>query len=169
MTNIKKLCVVCSKEFYVFPNAQNRKQKYCARACYLIGSRGHKHSPGSIEKMRKSKMGHGWPEGFSERQSAAQKERFKTDSPWNKGLDFGNAKWFHGGNPNAYRALHKRIARKFGTPSVCEHCGRGDLKRYEWANKSGNYLEERGDWLRLCKSCHIKYDGVNRTKSSFED
>lgn len=164
MTNIRKLCVVCNKEFYVFPNLQNIKQKFCSRRCYYIGRPRLRHKIESIEKMRQSKKGHGWPEGYSERQSKAQKERFKHEAPWNKNLSYGDAKWFWKGDSNGYRRLHKKIQRKFGTPKVCEHCNREDLSRYEWANKTGKYQEEREDWLRLCKSCHIKYDGSNKPK-----
>ena len=34
------------------------------------------------------------------------------------------------------------------------------MKRWniQWANISGNYIRERGDWLGLCVKCHRKYD-----------
>lgn len=41
---------------------------------------------------------------------------------------------------------------------MCEHCKSTTKKRYEWANASGDYLRNLSDWIRLCKSCHIKYD-----------
>lgn len=158
MTNIKKHCDVCSKEFYVFPNPQNIKQKFCSRDCYYKGRPKHKHTKESIEKMRQAKLGHGWPKEYYENQSRAQKERFKHEKPWNKDKRYGKAVWYWRDNPNAYRRLHKRIQRKYGTPKICEHCGRTDLVRYQWANKSGNYQENREDWIRLCPKCHYKYD-----------
>lgn len=55
--------------------------------------------------------------------------------------------------------LHKWVARHLGKPNLCDHCGTTTAKRFEWANKSGLYLRDLTDWLRLCTSCHRKYDG----------
>lgn len=114
------------------------------------------------DKISKAKMNHGWPDGYHERQSKAQKKRFKTEDAWNKGMVFGKARWFWKDNHQEYVNLHRRISRKFGKPKMCEICGRTDLEKYEWANKSGKYLEDRLDWLRLCRKCHIKYDNIKQ-------
>lgn len=37
----------------------------------------------------------------------------------------------------------------------CLQCNTG---KFEWANKSGDYKRDLSDWLRLCISCHRKYD-----------
>jgi hypothetical protein len=60
----------------------------------------------------------------------------------------------------AYNALHHWVRRNFEKDNRCEHCGNEEYKprRYQWANKSGQYLRERSDWLRLCASCHKHYD-----------
>jgi len=31
-------------------------------------------------------------------------------------------------------------------------------KKIHWANKSGEYLRDKDDWIRLCCKCHKKYD-----------
>ena len=31
-------------------------------------------------------------------------------------------------------------------------------RRIQWANISGNYLEEKTDWIALCVPCHKKFD-----------
>lgn len=117
------------------------------------------------KKISEAKKGHGWPTGYKERQSKAQKERFKKENIWNKGISFGNASWYWKDRSNEYRALHKRIARKYGKLSLCEECGRIDRKLYVWANISGEYKEIRSDWKRLCQGCHMKMDKIHITKN----
>ena len=56
------------------------------------------------------------------------------------------------------KAIHARIRNKYGTPNYCEHCKRTDMKRYEWANKDHEYSLKIEDWMRLCRSCHKKWD-----------
>jgi hypothetical protein len=56
-------------------------------------------------------------------------------------------------------SIHKWLDRKFGKPKFCEHCERNDRKKYEWANiKNHKYRKIRKDFIRLCTSCHRKYD-----------
>ena len=59
-----------------------------------------------------------------------------------------------------YRSLHDWVRAKLGTPDTCEKCGKSGLKgcKIHWANKSGEYKRDIKDWLRLCVSCHKKYD-----------
>lgn len=62
-----------------------------------------------------------------------------------------------------YGSTHDWIKRYFGKPNFCEHCGSKTAKKFEWANISGEYKRERTDWLRLCTSCHHKYDNSRKT------
>lgn len=57
-----------------------------------------------------------------------------------------------------YRVLHYRVARMKGTPSVCEFCGTTDGKIYDWANVDRKYSQDLNDYIRLCRSCHIRFD-----------
>jgi hypothetical protein len=67
-------------------------------------------------------------------------------------------------NPNwkgdniTYGTKHKRLYRRLGQPSFCEGCGTENAKRYHWANISGKYKNELDDWIRLCVSCHNRFD-----------
>lgn len=67
-------------------------------------------------------------------------------------------------NPNwkgkdaGIEAIHKWIYRNWGQPNECEQCGTKKAKRFDWASKNGKYTRERKDWLRLCRSCHVKMD-----------
>ena len=62
------------------------------------------------------------------------------------------------GDDVGYRALHYWVERRLGKPKCCDFCGSLESKRYSWANKSGNYLRDITDWIRLCSKCHYKYD-----------
>ena len=53
------------------------------------------------------------------------------------------------------------IELRMGKPRKCEQCGTEKAKRYDWANKNGQYKRDLSDWVRLCRSCHIKKDGTN--------
>lgn len=55
--------------------------------------------------------------------------------------------------------IHDWIVRHYGKPNLCEICGTTEKKMYHWANKNHTYKRIRKDWLRLCVSCHTKYDG----------
>ena len=61
-----------------------------------------------------------------------------------------------------YNTLHKQIRKLYGKPSLCEQCGIGDARCYDWANISGRYnTTKRWDWKRLCRRCHIHFDKSN--------
>ncbi len=62
------------------------------------------------------------------------------------------------GKDASYKAKHLWIQSKYGKPKFCEVCGIEDAKRFEWANISGECSRNRQDCLRMCKSCHNKYD-----------
>ena len=90
--------------------------------------------------------------------------------PWNKGMKF--PQWSQEGHPNwkgksiKYDGLHRWVYLKLGKPDTCKHCGKNGLKgiQIQWANKSGRYLRELKDWIRLCAGCHKKYDVLKRKK-----
>lgn len=95
-------------------------------------------------------------------------EQKKKRSEMAKELGFG--KWMKdklGENANAWRgeeagygAKHMWIRKHRGQPHYCEHCKRSDLhdRDYNWANISGEYKRDIYDYIRLCISCHRKYD-----------
>lgn len=59
-----------------------------------------------------------------------------------------------------YAPLHRWVRKHLGIPDHCAICGRGDARRFEWANISHEYKRELGDWMSLCKPCHMRYDNV---------
>ena len=93
----------------------------------------------------------------------------KRDCYWLKGRnEEKNFCWK--GDKVGYIGLHKWVARQVGQPSKCENpnckyprtskSGRWleFPKRFDWANKSGEYKRQLDDWIRLCRSCHIIMD-----------
>jgi hypothetical protein len=91
----------------------------------------------------------------------------KHDEPWNKGktavtdarilTEEKSCLWK--GDNVSYIGLHAWVVKRLGKPNKCELCGRIG-KRLEWANKSREYKRDLNDWIRLCYSCHEKYDQV---------
>ena len=149
-------------EFYVNPNQQDRKRKYCSKECFTSTTRGIKRPSWIGEKVSKSKMGHGWPEGYSQRQSIAQKKRFKSEKPWNKGKsligiysDDKTGSWK--GDKAGRKALDQWAKRRIPKPKRCELCK--SKKPLEMSNKSQKYKRDTSDWQWICKKCHRNYDG----------
>lgn len=71
---------------------------------------------------------------------------------------FGENHYKWKGENASYIAKHTFIKRKKGDLNKCEHCGKTDKKKYEWANKNHKYSRNPKDYIRLCTSCHRKYD-----------
>lgn len=64
-----------------------------------------------------------------------------------------------------YRAIHRWAEKTLGTPMACDNCDSDNMARYEWANISGEYKQDKTDWLRLCISCHRKMDSTKGYKT----
>lgn len=72
--------------------------------------------------------------------------------------------WAWKGNKVGKAALHNWVEKQLGKPKKCEHCKIENAKQYDWANKSQKYKRDITDWIRLCRSCHAKYDHPTRYK-----
>ena len=59
-----------------------------------------------------------------------------------------------------YHGLHYWVVKNLGKPNKCEHCGTITAKKFEWANKSGEYKRDLNAWVRLCTVCHRIYDKI---------
>ncbi len=75
-------------------------------------------------------------------------------------LKSGNIHYNWKGENVGYRGLHEWIYNHLGQPDACEFCEQTGLSGHKihWANKSGQYERNLSDWLRLCVSCHKRYD-----------
>lgn len=76
----------------------------------------------------------------------------------------GENSWAWKGNSVGVDALHDWVKKHLGKPRKCEFCKTTTAKQYEWANKSQQYKRDLSDWIRLCRSCHAKYDYPIRSK-----
>lgn len=65
---------------------------------------------------------------------------------------------------NSYRAIHHWANNNIGKPDTCIKCGTSGLSGHKihWANISSEYKRDISDWMRLCTSCHGKYDSEKR-------
>ncbi len=77
----------------------------------------------------------------------------------------GEKNWKWKGDGVGYVGLHYWVRRELGNASYCEHCSGEKSQTFEWANKSGLYLRDLIDWIRLCKSCHTIYDNKRGASS----
>lgn len=152
-------------------------------------NKGKSHSPETKEKIRQSLKGRkSWNKGKTGLQVAWNKglhvrlnpegEFKKGQTAWNKGkkrtwdspTEFKKGLIPH--NKGVYTALtvqsiHTWIKGIKGKPSKCEHCETTKAKMYHWANKDHKYNKNPDDYMRLCVSCHLKYDYKfnNRSKN----
>lgn len=55
-------------------------------------------------------------------------------------------------------ALHNWVERKLGKPKKCANCETTDSQFFDWANISQEYKRDLTDWIRLCRTCHAKFD-----------
>lgn len=113
--------------------------------------KGKTHTQEWRELMRKKMLGRDawWMKGTHLSEETKQKLR---DRP--RGMAIASWK----GDFAGYSAMHYWVNREKGKPKKCEHCGRTDKKKYEWANKNHTYKRNKDDYVRLCTSCHRKYD-----------
>lgn len=108
---------------------------------------GYSHSEETKEKMRKSARGFSLTARINQRIYAMSRN--------------GEKIWNWKGDKAGEDAMHDWIRRKLGTPNYCEHCKKSNKKVYDWANIDHSYKRKIEDYIRLCRSCHRKYDIKN--------
>jgi len=77
---------------------------------------------------------------------------------------FGEEHHLWKGENGSKATKHAWVKSRLGKPNKCEHCGTTSAKKFEWANKSGQYKRDLTDWLRLCTRCHVFYDKKDNLK-----
>lgn len=135
---------MCATEFSIFPyKLKEGKGKHCSRKCYELYKR-------TIPAWNKGKpspwaIGNQWRKG-------------KSNLNPHKMIAQENPKWK--GDSVGYFGLHNWVRYHKGKPQFCERCGSANegIRKYHWANISHKYLRDLNDWIRLCVSCHKKYD-----------
>jgi len=81
-------------------------------------------------------------------------------------LNTGESHFNWKGNNVGYHGIHHWVMNNLGKPTKCEHCGKEGLtgKKIHWANTNHLYKRNLTGWIRLCASCHRKYDLKNNRK-----
>lgn len=149
---IQVTCKVCSKVFSVFPIRVRQGVKFCSIKCRFTNYKGFwfgkKRSLEDIEKISKSNRG----------------KHHSIRTEFKKGDNVGKKNYEWKGINVSYRSLHKWVMRWLGCPTKCENCGKKEINNrlIHWANRSGRYLRNLNDWIRLCSKCHGKYDKQRR-------
>lgn len=69
------------------------------------------------------------------------------------------------GNEAGYASVHEWLRNNHGTHAECENCGTFGF--IEYANKRKIYIRDLNEWLKLCRSCHSKYDEIHRNLADF--
>jgi hypothetical protein len=72
----------------------------------------------------------------------------------------GVSSWNKKENPTK-NVMHKWVITWKGKPQICEMCGTTTAKKFEWANRDHTYHRVLDDYIRMCTSCHRKYDIEN--------
>lgn len=91
--------------------------------------------------------------GIKARVAAKRDQRGERNSSWR-------------GDRITYGSAHRRVYRERGSPQLCEHCLTSDPQKcFEWANVSGKHSDPN-DYIRLCRSCHCKFDGLIKNLGS---
>lgn len=163
-----RCCFRCGRNFYVYPYLLKGGTKYCSlkcktdyppKTCVVCENMFIKKPDYSIKYWNKKECCS---------QSCAQKNR--KDNVLNLGIHakkgapvpktaFKKSKTTFKGTLAEYKKLHYQIGLLLGKPTRCEHCnGNYKGRKIDWANKSGEYREEKDDWIRLCKRCHWHHD-----------
>jgi hypothetical protein len=96
---------------------------------------------------------------FGHKKTTIEKQKMASRKKGRKNLMWkGGKAW--------YNSLHNWVRKYLGKPEICEHCGKTGLTSHQihWSNKSGNYLKNTSDWIRLCAKCHGSYDKENKLR-----
>lgn len=70
----------------------------------------------------------------------------------------GAAHWNWKGDSAGYKSIHEWLRVNHGTHATCEHCG--EFGFIEYASKRKVFIRDIKEWLKLCRSCHKKFDGI---------
>jgi hypothetical protein len=165
--SIEKECV-CGKKYLVQLNRLKQgRGKFCSKKCQYQNA----HRPSGLNYKIKVKnkawfkKGHTpWSKGKNGLRISPSTEFKKGHVPFSKlnpemmPREECHHNWK--GDDVGYCGLHNWVYNKLGRPNECEFCKKivKNPKAIHWANKSGNYKREVTDWIRLCVSCHKKYD-----------
>jgi len=131
-------------------------------------TRGRQHSDVARKKISASLRGRKVSEETRKKISAAKRgwnptpDQRKRNSAARLGKMVGREHPAWKGEAVGYGGLHSWVARHKTKTGVCEDCGSNvGTKRpsgTQWANISGEYRRDLGDFRELCARCHWHFD-----------
>ena len=129
---LNKICLACQKKFKTW-----RNNKFCSPKCYWVMS-SRMENKGRFQKGK----------------------RYSRATEFKKGHQSGEKHKDWKGDKVGYTALHDWVRKHLGRPKKCVNCETTSNNSHaiQWANKSQEYRRDLSDWLRLCASCHKRYD-----------
>lgn len=174
----KKNCLICGKEFFNRRNngkslgdTQFLVKKFCSITCFGINDRSRKRRPHSDDWKRKMserlreehRLGlrkNIFTKEVRAKMSISAKNKPPMSEETRRKLSCRRGENSNGwkGDNVGYCGLHMWVRKQLGKPSKCEHCKDTTKKKYEWASKNHSYKRDQKEWLRLCTSCHRRYD-----------
>ena len=180
MRKISFTCLICGEQFVNKQAHRNRSPKFCSRKCYAKSLIGKEPNDNQLKALRsgqpwnKGRKGIGgwkWSEK-SKAQSRLQRKGRKLSENHKANISKTMTGKFIGenglnwkGDKVGYIGLHLWIYKELGSPMQCEWCSKTKKNNREihWANISGFYTRVRADWVRLCVSCHKRFDKTHKT------
>lgn len=122
----------------------NEQRKYCSLECRKI-----------------------WNKGLTVADPRVLKYVSKNTSMYKTGdnLMDKNKNWK--GDEASYAAKHIWVSSNYGRADKCEICP-AITKRYHWSNINNEYSRDIKDWVKLCPSCHKKFDLYKKDNSKYE-
>lgn len=167
-------CVNCGNSFTASPSHVKRGTRYCSRNCYrehYSGKHVHNWKGGKTvdavcrECRKNFKI---WPYEVNANDRGFFCSRKCTYAGMNRSFYKNNGLKHRGskspvwkGNKVTRRSLHQWVEFHLGKTKKCDFCGTTEAKQYDWANKDHKYKRNLNDWIRLCRSCHSKFDYQN--------
>lgn len=131
---MSQICEWCKKDYV--NTRSHSKTRFCSRSCAVKRQYAH----GLVAPVILARKG--W-------KGVRNTGRTRFKKHWN-------------GTEKDYKVLHNWVRSQLGTPDTCVNCQKTGLSGHgiHWANKSGKYLKDVEDWIRLCQDCHTKYDRI---------
>ncbi len=170
----------CGRQISISPSRAGRK-KYCSKKCFY---KYRKRPSGLKYKLKVKnptwfKKGNiPWIKGKKgiirvNSGSIKKGEHKSSETEFQKGENFEekNNKWK--GDNVGYGGIHTWLQRRYGDANKCENRENNILNfkcskttnNYDWALIKGRkYKRNRRDFIMLCHSCHLKYDGINKKR-----
>lgn len=166
------ICGTCFCEFKTSKSCKSRTPLYCSRSCYGL----------SIAKWKKclacNKDYYNWNNntfcsrkcrGVFQRGKPLSDSHKKALSIAHKGIFKFDKSPSWKGDEVGYVGLHEWVYKILESPMRCSDCGvkKENNHQIHWCNVSGEYRRDISDWIRLCVSCHRKFD-LGRDKRAKE-